>query len=92
MGTCKYNKTGWCDDPYCVANGCKEMRPEDLLNRPIFEGCKPILVLRDNENLLGIIAYKGEVIIATDERTLIYNPESGLTHVVQFKDVNHGQG
>lgn len=49
---------------------------------PRFEGCKPIFHLVGQERFLGMINYKGEIIIVTDCRVCIYEPETNLMRAI----------
>lgn len=56
----------------CNRIGCQMTKNPDRSQR--FEGFKKLFTLADGERLLGVTNWRGNIIISTDERILIYDP------------------
>lgn len=85
MGNCIFNENKWCEDFECIAR-CKLNKKAASCGPDKFEGFKCIMSFRDHgEYVVGMANFRGDVIIATNQRVVIHDPRTGLTQEVTFK-------
>ena len=88
MGTCDLAPGGWCDDEECSRRetGCKMKinlykKPNSL---PSFDGFRSIFPMSTGESLLGMVNYRGSIIICTTKRCAVYDPITDRTQEIKF--------
>ncbi len=71
----------------CCCSGLDYPGAPDEQPLPRFDGCKLVFTLKEGERFLGMVNWRGDIVISTTERVLMYE-----TAIDKIREVKLGGG